>query len=399
MKRFFLIFMLLSACNNNTNVQYQTIDIETQFIEGSGQPNLAKTNENDLIISWIQPDGDSESLYFSIFEENVWGEPTKVAQNVMPNWADIPNVRQINEGFWASSWPIYQIGSYGYDIAISISNNGGVTWNPPFKLNTDITPTEHGFVSLFTDKNDLGVIWIDGRDYFYNGEFDFVSSEGKKLGSQIRFAKFNSKGDRLLEEMIDSFVCDCCQTDIARSKDVNYLVYRNRNNSEIRDIAIRSYLNNAWSDVTTLNNDNWQIDACPINGPSIASKDNILAVSWYDGSDNSGKILSKVSYDYGQSFEELVLVDATDVYGHTDVVITDNNKIFVTWLSNDNNALALKVKEINTNNSSSPFIIYKEIGLGPSDFPKIEYYDNKLFIAWTSYDKTMQVKTKIIHIE
>ena len=148
-----------------------------------------------------------------------------------------------------------------------------------------------------------------------------------------------------------------------------------------------------------INNDNWNINACPINGPSIASKDNVVAVSWYDGSDDIGRILSKVSYDYGKSFQDLIIVDTNDVYGHTDIIITSNSKIFVSWLSNDNNDLTLKVKEIYSNYTTSPFVIYKEIGLGPSDFPKIEYYDNKLFIAWTSYDKTMQVKTKIIHIE
>ena len=399
MNRLLPIFILLSACNNNASVEYQAIDIETQFIAGSGQPSLTKTNENDLILSWIQPDGDNQSLYFSVFEDNVWNEPTKIAQNVMPNWADIPNVMQINEDFWASSWPIYQTDSYGYDTEIAISNDGGKSWGSPFKLNTDITPTEHGFVSLFADKNNLGVVWIDGRDYFHNGEFKFISSEGKKLGSHIRFSKFNDKGDRLSEEVIDDLVCDCCQTDIIASRDKHYLVYRNRNSSETRDISIRSYSNNTWSNETMINNDNWNINACPINGPSIASKDNVVAVSWYDGSDDIGRILSKVSYDYGKSFQDLIIVDTNDVYGHTDIIITSNSKIFVSWLSNDNNDLTLKVKEIYSNYTTSPFVIYKEIGLGPSDFPKIEYYDNKLFIAWTSYDKTMQVKTKIILIE
>ena len=138
MNRLLPIFILLSACNNNASVEYQAIDIETQFIAGSGQPSLTKTNENDLILSWIQPDGDNQSLYFSVFEDNVWNEPTKIAQNVMPNWADIPNVMQINEDFWASSWPIYQTDSYGYDTEIAISNDGGKSWE-----NVGLKNSEH----------------------------------------------------------------------------------------------------------------------------------------------------------------------------------------------------------------------------------------------------------------
>ena len=132
---------------------------------------------------------------------------------------------------------------------------------------------------------------------------------------------------------------------------------------------------------------------------AMTSKDNVLAVSWYDGSDDIGRILSKVSYDHGQSFQDLIIVDTNDVYGHTDIVITEDKQILVSWLGNENNDLVLKIKQISAKNDSDPFIVYRETGLGPSDFPKIEYYDNKLFIAWTSYDKTMQVKTKIIHLE
>ena len=395
----FLTISLLTACDKNQHIDFSIINNGSELEEWTAQPNFSISDDKGLILSWVQTSSDNNSLHFSHFNNNSWTEPYKIADGVMSSWADLPSVKEINNNLWIAHWPVYQANSYGYDIALSISNDRGMSWKDPFKVNTDTTPAEHGFVSTFKANQGFGVIWIDGRDYYKDGEFKYVNEQGDILGSHLRFATFNNNGHRLSEEVIDNLVCDCCETDIIESNDINYLVYRNRSNLEIRDIQIKSFNNEIWSEPVTINEDNWQINACPINGPSIASKDNVLAVSWYDGSDDIGRILSKVSYDHGQSFQDLIIVDTNDVYGHTDIVITEDKQILVSWLGNENNDLVLKIKQISAKNDSDPFIVYRETGLGPSDFPKIEYYDNKLFIAWTSYDKTMQVKTKIIHLE
>ena len=54
-----------------------------------------------------------------------------------------------------------------------------------------------------------------------------------------------------------------------------------KQDEEIRDISISKLKNNIWSDPITINEDNWKIYGCPVNGPSIDSNGEFVAIAWF----------------------------------------------------------------------------------------------------------------------
>ena len=122
--------------------------------------------------------------------------------------------------------------TYAYDVKLITSNNNGESWNTAFKPHQDNTNTEHGFVSrVSVDNSSFLTVWLDGREYQY-AETD--STKTKQM--TLRSALIDKDNNILQKQLIDSRVCDCCQTDLANIKNGQIVVYRDRSNDEIRDI-------------------------------------------------------------------------------------------------------------------------------------------------------------------
>jgi hypothetical protein len=82
-----------------------------------------------------------------------------------------------------------------------------------------------------------------------------------------------------------------------------HLVYRSLTGDNIRDIKHVVSTNNgkSFSEPVLVSDDNWQIGACPHNGPSVTKTNGKLYVTWYTQGGGSG-LYYAVSYDNGQTF-------------------------------------------------------------------------------------------------
>ena len=116
-------------------------------------------------------------------------------------------------------------------------------------------------------------IWLD-PGIFRNDPHDAQSSMALLAAHFVK--------DRFVNEaMLDPRVCDCCQTSAVATKDGIFVAFRDRSNSEVRDISYVRFSNRKWSPPKTLYPDNWKIAACPVNGPAVSAKDNQLVVAWF----------------------------------------------------------------------------------------------------------------------
>src|SRR5262249_1073088 len=129
-------------------------------------------------------------------------------------------------------------GTEAYDVNIAMSHDGGATWSKPIVPHRDKTKSQHGFVTLLPGPGGrLNVIWLDGRKTNGEGAGDMA----------VRHTTIEPDGTLGPETQLDNRACECCQTAAANTPNGMLVIYRDRSEQEIRDIALVRYANGAWS--------------------------------------------------------------------------------------------------------------------------------------------------------
>src|SRR6185436_19186156 len=215
------------------------------------------------ILSWIERSGQQAALKFAERTATGWSEPRVVVSSdrLMVNSADVPSVRALPDGTLAAHW-MEENGPdpEAYNLKLAWSADGR-TWSAPVAPHRDKTVSQHGFASLFpTADGGLGLVWLDGR-----------TTHGEEGDMQLRAALFDKSHKQLSDTVIDSRVCECCPTSVALSADGPIAAYRNRSAGEIRDIYVTRLVAGRWTMPIPVHRDNYKIEGCPVNGPSVAA--------------------------------------------------------------------------------------------------------------------------------
>jgi hypothetical protein len=109
--------------------------------------------------------------------------------------------------------------------------------------------------------------------------------------------------------------------------------YRDRSPEEVRDIALSRLSGGQWSPPGLVHEDNWQISACPVNGPALDMEGDRAVVAWYTAAAGAPpRVLVAWSEDGGASFGEPLQVDLGRPAGHVDAVLQADGTALVSWL-------------------------------------------------------------------
>lgn len=304
----------------------------------AAQPDLVKTDDGRLLLSWIETDGSGmDMLKFATFGGNAWTAPMEIARgdDWFVNWADTPHVLATEDGALWAHWLRRSAGAkYAYDVVLTRSGDGGKTWAPTVAVNSDGTPTEHGFVSLWPQSHDaLGIAWLDGRN-MASGEH--ASHDAHGTGTMtLRMANFDARLHKSAETELDPRTCDCCQTAVAITARGPLLVYRDRDGDEIRDIVTTRFDTGAWTLPRKVHDDRWKMPACPVNGPAIAAVGNDAWVAWYTAAGEVPRVRLARSANAGDEFAAPVEIDSgMAVQGRVGVAV-DAGHVWVNWTRED----------------------------------------------------------------
>lgn len=367
---------------------------------GSGEPHLAASPSGDVVLSWIEPDGDSYALKFAELHGERWTEPRTVASGA--DWivtpADLPAVEPVTATLWGAHWRVPSASSpYAYDIAAAVSADAGVTWSAPQLLNDDNTPTEHGFVSLFDWNGQVGAVWLDGRDLA--GEFE-TPEEAAAVATSLRYARLGADARSLEQGVVDAYVCDCCTTGIARAAGGELLVYRDRTPQEIRDIQVRRRTAAGWSEPVTLGPDGWKIEGCPINGPAIDASASVAAAAWFTAPGNQPKVRVAFSADGGETFGAAIDVDGDGSQGHVDVVLLDQSTAVISWWRRGAaRGSELAARTVAASGTLGPIVVVATSSSSrPDDVPQMIRRDNDLVFAYTEPGDAQAVQLLAVEV-
>ncbi len=364
-------------------------------------PHLAVTANDIAVMSWMEPAAnDSHALRYATLEPGGWSAPTPLADggNWFINSADFPSVVPISVEHWAAHWLVKRPGgTYAYDVALAISSDRGARWREPLTPHQDGTATEHGFVSLFPWRGDIGAVWLDGRNMPPDkGGEPRTEGINKDGGMSLRFARLDYDGELLDGGEIDDRVCDCCQTDVAIIGGDPIVAYRDRSTDEIRDISVSRYTGGQWSAPLTVSDDRWQIAGCPVNGPAIAARGKQVVVAWYGAPNRQRRVKVAWSGNAGAAFSDPVVIDEGGARGRVDVELLDDGHAVVSWVARTGQETGeLRVREVSASGDMSPVQVVAAGNYSRSSgFPQMVRAGNRLVLAWPEAGEPSQVLTR-----
>ena len=355
----------------------------------SGGPNLHRGADGQLYLSWIERGPQKlATLRFSKWKHDRWTASRRIAsgKNWFVNWADFPSLCSLGDGTLVAHWlQKSSSGTYSYDVKLSRSRDQGQSWSPPVSPHRDGTPTEHGFVSIVAiDQRTFGVFWLDGRK--------MVKPRGEMA---LRFCTLTRDGRLGAEQVIDPRVCECCQTGaVALSGGSPLVVYRDRSSREVRDIGAATLQADRVVRSGPVYADNWMIDGCPVNGPSLDVLNDTIVVAWYTQREKTSRIQVRFSRDSGRSYGQLIRVDHGHAAGRVDVVLLDQNTAVVSWLRTAGQSADIRWRVVSRDGTSRPSQqLATTRASRASGFPRVERYRGRLFFAWTDAVGPARVRT------
>jgi hypothetical protein len=405
-----IVVASLGGCGQEqgSNVPTTIVGLTSPAAAGSLAPHLAVTPDDAVVMSWLEPaDGNAHAVRYSILQGEAWSTPTTIAANDdwFVNSSDFPSVVPISAQHWAAHWLVKRPGgTYSYDIALSTSADGGKNWTAPTTPHTDNTRTEHGFVTLFQWSDAIGAVWLDGRYTTPDtaGEPQPERSDDNEYGGMtLRFSRLGYDGKLLEDGEIDNLVCDCCQTDVALATAGPIVAYRDRTADEIRDISIARYIEGGWTDPITISDDQWQIAACPVNGPTIAADGDHVVVAWYGAPDRKSRIKLARSQDGGRTFSAPVLVDENSVRGRVDVALLPDRSAVVSWVAkSEEGAGQLRMRQVTVAGDMGPIELVTEGEYSRNaGFPQMVKAGGRLVFAWPEPGEPRHVHTAYLRLD
>lgn len=315
------------------------------------------------------------------------------------NWADFPSVIALRDNSLAAHWLVKSGSStYAYDVNISTSKDGGKNWGQALVPHRDNTQTEHGFVSLvpLTDGR-LGAIWLDGRNMKNMKETDEHAPAAESM--TLRYVAIDADGKLSDEAQLDERVCECRQTSAAVTSEGPIVVYRDRSPTEVRDIYIVRQVNGSWTTPQPVVADNWQINGCPVNGPSVAADGARVAVAWFSSVSETPRVKIAFSQDAGATFGEPIQVDDGENAGRVDTLILPDGSALVCWLSGNAQGGAIKVRRVRTDGSVGPLAVIAQTDISRSSgFPRMARVGDQVHFAWTEFGKPARVRTAVTDV-
>lgn len=372
---------------------------------GSRYPYLHVDETGKMYMSWLVPiEEDIATVQYSTYDDERWTLPKTVHidTDFFVNWADFPSIVGYNGTALAAHWlKKVEGGPYAYDVQVSFFDENRNRWTEAIKPHSDTTATEHGFVSLepMNDEKVLAV-WLDGRETSGRAH-DEYSDTSKSM--TIRSAEISKSGEITNRQVIDSTVCDCCQTDLAKTEEGFAAVYRGRTGEEIRDIKIARYNaeSGTWSEPATVHDDGWQIMACPVNGPRVVANGNRAAVAWFTGEGENPRVSVVTSDDGGLTFSEPAEIPESEsrVLGRVDLAMTDDGSIYVSWMQEFEGNGYVMMAEVNPDGTVSDA---QTVGITDasraSGFPRMALVDESLIFAWTQTEPILRLRTAKVDI-
>ncbi|MFT6850426.1 MAG: hypothetical protein ACJATA_001239 [Sphingobacteriales bacterium] len=379
------VFFLLASCANEKKISVWE-DLATPEMTNGQIPNISVSPNGTPVISWVENNEKVSTLFSSKFINEKWTEPTVVAKGSdwFINWADFPKVCPLSNDTYSAHFLKKTPGDWhSYSIYQTFSKDSGKTWMEPKRLHNDSTETEHGFVSSVYGNGEFVLAWLDGRNYGDSTKEDAMS---------FRTATFDNKGVKTEDYLLDDRTCDCCQTTGVMADNGPVFFYRDRSESELRDISYVRKVDGVWESPKKLAFDGWVIEGCPVNGPSAAARGNNITVAWFTAPDGMGAVKTAFSSDGGETFTKPMEVSTDETHGRVGTILTKENVSWIIWLQMVGNQTKWVVRGVNKEGKMTKIIpVGNAVTSRTGGFPSLIEKGNEIWACFYLPDEGINI--------
>ncbi len=374
------------TCGRTVNPADWTVSVQpiaSPASAGSLAPQLTSSSRG-VLASWTEQAGENATLKFAERIGSGWSPVATVASGSdwFVNWADVPTVLRLEDGTLAANWlQVTDLRTEAYNLRLTYSRDDGRTWAPSLMPHNDGTKTQHGFASLFEmPGGGLGVIWLDGRDIELSR--DLPTFEGGEMA--LRFASYDTAWKQTADSEVNGRVCECCPTAAVVTSDGVLTAFRGRDAKDIRDIHVSRLENGTWTGAVPVHVDNWEIFACPVNGPMLSASGRNVAVTWFTVKNDQGQSYAAFSNDAGRSWGTPIRLDDRGSLGRVDVEMLEDGSAVALWIEFADQRSQIKLRRIDPSGARSPAITVAALAdARASGYPRVALHDNELVFAWT----------------
>lgn len=360
--------------------------------EGSAEPNLASGPDGTVWLSWLERRAEGGHRFqVSRLSGGGWSTPVTLAEGAgfFANWADFPSVFVTRDGTVAAHWLERDgQGTYAYGVRVRTSRDGR-TWTDTVVPHGDRSPTEHGFVAFYDDPaSGLGLVWLDGRN---------TGGGHEGHGAMTLRSASIVDGRPANEALIDAKVCDCCQTAAVATDSGVIVAYRDRSDDEIRDMSVSRLVDGRWTPPVTVHADNWKINACPVNGPSLAARGRNVAIAWFTMAGGTARTNVAFSTDGGATFGPPVELSSGTTLGRVGLVMPDDDRVLVSSLERAADGGQLVVREVRRGARPGAPVVVASMGTErASGFARLALDgEGRLFVVWTEASRGAPSRVRI----
>lgn len=419
-----------NVSNSKNETEDQTAIRISAVENDSAEPAIAADKNGNIFVVYVKhTDKNSADVYLQKLDKDLKtsGEKTRVNPEIgqAKAWfGDAPTIRIGSDNSIYIGWTAKTESNEKPNaniLNLSVSRDGGKTFDAPVKVNDDSAPASHGMHSLAVGGDGkVFTAWLDERNIKteaknlsgdeiteprknnFSSDFQFVKAhhnsnqnsqnkpeetEDKKTemshetaepNSEIFFAASNDGGKTFSKNIkISTEVCPCCKTNLAVDGNGKiYASWRQVIGDSFRHIAVASSENNgmSFSNPVIVSDDQWRINACPVSGaPLKIDNENNLKIVWFtSGKAGTPGLYFSESKDGGKTFAPRKAVFENTVSGTPNLLETENGKIFAVWESNEK----IYFSDLQTQ--------AKEIGEGT--YPSAVVANGKIYTAFIKKD-------------
>ena len=248
------------------------------------EPQITALHDESMVLTWRERGASGSDLYASVGPpEGKFGPPVRLndSEETVESFTHDGMRAAIavgSGGILAVAWSDSRA-----QIRAAISEDGGKSFAPSFRLDQADAPAYRGFPAIsFDPAGDLHAIWIDSR----HAE-GFAEEPADLFYSRVSAGQVTEKN---LTAKQEPSICGCCRTFISAESGALKLAFRNTTADGFRDPFVMSgSLDGRFEGPHPVSDPLWELAGCPMAGP-IRVGDEVL---WHDGS--TGKKLVMTS--------------------------------------------------------------------------------------------------------
>jgi len=344
-------------------------------LDGDGHLWLARVENQRLLVSRSDDGGKSFSSPVAVTPE---------AEDISADGENRPKIAVARDGTVLLSWTQTLPQRYSANIRFARSTDSGRSFSTPITLNDDSRITSHRFDALAIDGTGRVVVaWLDARDR------DATREQGGKFsGVLIYTAQSADNGASFsANRKFQQRTCECCRIALTWTPAGPVVFWRNIFGVNTRDFAIA---NMDQGGVRRATDDDWQIDACPHNGGSIAADgQGRLHLTWFtNGNKRQGLFYKRIDGDWES--RPMAIGNPAAQANHA-AAVAAGDTVILTWREFDGSAYSVQMMHSKDGGSSWGDPQRLMDTSGAADYPVPLINGKQVLVVWNTAAEGLRI--------